>query len=171
MFYTLLLILAGFSLLLYNYYILRSEKSQLSKEISELKNKYNTLKEDTIAEYEGFFTAWCITHEKEIRKDALARSRRVMRGQATEHLAPHMINGLNPKDYRFMGNPIDYVVFDGASAITDGEADQLNEIIFLEIKTGSSKKSKIERRIKKCIEEKKVSFRLVYPDKEPNNES
>ncbi|MBM08056.1 MAG: Holliday junction resolvase [Magnetovibrio sp.] len=171
MFYTLLLVLTGVSLLSYNYYILRREKSQLNEKLNELKSKYNTLKEDTIAEYEAFFKAWCISKEKEIRKDALDRSRRVIRGQATEHLAPHLIGELNPKDYRFMGNPIDYMVFNGASDIADGEADELKEIIFLEIKTGNSKLSKIERRIKKCIEEKKVSFRLVYPDKEPEDES
>ena len=148
---------------IYSYINLIRKNSQLLRDLSSLKEKTRT-------EYETLFSAWCVSHEKEIRKDALDRSRSVMRGQATEHLAPHIISDSSPKDYRFMGNPIDYVVFDGLSAITDGKEKKLKQIIFKEIKTGKSRLTKVERAIKKCIEEKNIVFQTIYPDKESSNE-
>ena len=38
----------------------------------------------------------------------------------------------NPKDARFLGTPIDFLVFDGISE------DDVREVVFLEIKTGGS---------------------------------
>ena len=143
----------------YLYINLKRKNSQLLQELSLLKDNIKL-------EYETLFAAWCVSHEKEIRKDALDRSRSVMRGQATEHLAPHIVSDCSPKDYRFMGNPIDYVVFDGLSAITDGKEKNLKQIIFKEIKTGKSKLTKVERAIKRCIEEKNIVFQTINPDKE-----
>lgn len=110
--------------------------------------------------------------KKKAREDALKRSRSVMRGQATEHLAPYIMEGTNPKDCRFMGNPIDYVVFDGLSAVTDKTANEINEIKFIDIKTGKSSLNTAQRRIRDAIKEGKVSFQIVNPDKkEKENDS
>ena len=110
--------------------------------------------------------------KKKARQDALKRSRSVMRGQATEHLAPYMMDDTNPKDCRFMGNPVDYVVFDGLSAVTDKTAKEINEIKFVDIKTGKSNLSTAQRRIRDAINEGKVSFQVVNPDKkEKENDS
>jgi len=65
---------------------------------------------------------------REAREDAVARSTAVTRGQAFEHLAPFMDDfGYNPRDARFLGSPIDLVVFDGL-----GETD-VREIVFVEV--------------------------------------
>jgi predicted Holliday junction resolvase-like endonuclease len=107
--------------------------------------------------------------EKQSRQDALKRSRSVMRGQATEHLAPYMMDDTNPKDCRFMGNPVDYVVFDGLSAVTDKTAKEINQIKFVDIKTGKSTLNTAQRRIRDAINEGKVSFEIINPDKKDNN--
>lgn len=102
---------------------------------------------------------------KEARKDALDKSRAVIRGQATEHLAPYVMDGVNPKDCRFMGNPIDYVVFDGLSDVTDKVAKEVKEVIFVDVKTGKSNLTTVQRRIRDAIEDNRVSFQVVNPDK------
>ena len=92
--------------------------------------------------------------EREARKHAVARSTAVTRGQAFEHLAPFMQDfGYNPRDARFLGSPIDLVVFDGLS-----ESD-VREIVFLEVKTGQSRLSARERAVQKAVEEQRVTWR------------
>ena len=57
---------------------------------------------------------WKLGAEKEIRRDAVNRSRAVTVGKVTEHIAPYLPDfGYNPKDARFIGSPVDFVVFDG----------------------------------------------------------
>ena len=102
---------------------------------------------------------------KEARKDALDKSRAVIRGQATEHLAPYVMDGVNPKDCRFMGNPIDYIVFDGLSDVTDKVAKEVKEVIFVDVKTGKSNLTTVQRRIRDAIKNNRVSFQVVNPDK------
>lgn len=98
------------------------------------------------------------------RADALKKSRSVMRGQATEHLAPIMQSEWPYKDFRFMNNPIDYVIFAGASGVTDGTQDTIDEVVLLEIKTGKSSLSKVQRRIRDAIKKNKVAFVTYNPD-------
>ncbi len=101
--------------------------------------------------------------EKVVRADTLKRSRSVLRGQATEHLAPFMKEGLNSKDFRFMGSPIDYLVVNSGSAVLDGQADEV-EVILMEIKTGESKLNKLQRRIRDAVVDGRVSFQTYNPD-------
>ncbi len=104
------------------------------------------------------------------RKDALKRSRAVIRGQASEHLAPFVIEGTNPKDYRFMGNPVDYICFEGLSDLLDGETDEIKAIHFIDIKTGKSSLNKSQRRIRNAInsDEKNINFKIINLDEELN---
>jgi predicted Holliday junction resolvase-like endonuclease len=102
----------------------------------------------------------------EARKDSLKRSRSVIRGQASEHLAPYVIEGTNPKDYRFMGNPIDYICFDGLSDVLDGTQNELKSVRFVDIKTGKSNLNKSQRRIRDAISENKVTFEVINLDNE-----
>lgn len=103
-----------------------------------------------------FRLRWVVlpAREREARKRAVARSTAVTRGQAFEHLAPFMDDfGYNPRDARFLGSPIDLVVFDGLS-----ESD-VREIVFLEIKTGQSQLSARERAVQKAVDEQRVTWR------------
>tara|TARA_Y100000310_G_scaffold158679_1_gene158102 strand:+ start:3165 stop:3800 length:636 start_codon:yes stop_codon:yes gene_type:complete len=101
---------------------------------------------------------------KAAREDSLKRSRSVIRGQASEHLAPFVIPETNPKDYRFMGNPIDYVCFDGLSDVLDGQSDKIKSIRIIDIKTGKSSLNKSQRRIRNAITEGKVTFEIINLD-------
>lgn len=114
-----------------------------------------------------------LKHEKQLaeaisiaRKDSIKRSRSVLRGQATEHLAPYILKNTNPKDYRFLGNPIDYVCFEGLSDILDGTSDNIKSIHFIDIKTGKSTLNKTQRRIRDAIKDSRVQFSLINLDKE-----
>ncbi len=89
---------------------------------------------------------WKMENEAWIRQDAISRSHAVNVGKITEHLLPYMsVFPYNPKDVRFVGSPIDLIVFDG---IDEGE---LREILFLEVKTGSSSLSTRQRQIRDAI--------------------
>jgi predicted Holliday junction resolvase-like endonuclease len=57
---------------------------------------------------------------------------------------------------RFLGTPVDLIVFDGMSE------NDLREIVFLELKTGSSSLSKRERRVRDAVQEKRVSWELFH---------
>ncbi|MBR9704975.1 hypothetical protein GOV12_06180 [Candidatus Pacearchaeota archaeon] len=88
-----------------------------------------------------------------IRKDSVVRSRAVLSGQFSEQLAP-ILPGFkyNPSDCRFIGKPIDFIVFNG---LGDGE---LKDIVFLEVKTGESRLNNNQKEVKKKIEEGRVFF-------------
>jgi predicted Holliday junction resolvase-like endonuclease len=103
---------------------------------------------------------------KSAREDAIARSRSVLRGQASEHLAPFVMKTTNPKDYRFMGNPIDYICFEGLSDLLDGVSDKITSVHFIDIKTGKASLNKSQRRIRDAINESRVQFSVINLDKE-----
>ena len=97
---------------------------------------------------------WQMENEANIRADAIRRSSAVVSGKVTEHLAPYIgIFPYNPKDVRFLGAPVDLIVFDGMS-----EGD-LREIIFVEVKTNAASLSTRERRIRDVISAKQVAWR------------
>jgi len=89
----------------------------------------------------------------DLRKDAIEKSRQVLGGQFSEQLAPYLPDfKYNPSDCRFIGKPIDMIVFNGLS---DGN---LKDITFLEVKSGNSKINSNQKDLKKVIEDKKVRF-------------
>jgi len=97
-----------------------------------------------------------IRKEKEIRKEAIEKSRMVLEGKFKEQLAPLLPEfKYNPSDARFLGTPIDFVVFDGASE------NNIKKIVFLEIKSGESKLTEKEKQIKNLITDKKVEFKIL----------
>ncbi len=87
------------------------------------------------------------------RDDAVKRSRSVVGGQVAEQVAPYLPEfPCDPGDARFVGKPVDFVCFSGASA---GEID---EIVFVEVKTGVSALSKIEKSLRDAIVAGKVRW-------------
>ena len=91
------------------------------------------------------------------RKDALKRSRAVLGGQAAEQVAPFLPGfPCNPADARFIGKPIDFIAFPGAA---DGAP--IEEVLFIEVKTGSSQLSSREREIQRAVESGRVRY-VVY---------
>ncbi|HHN81270.1 MAG TPA: hypothetical protein ENN11_01450 [Methanomicrobia archaeon] len=88
-----------------------------------------------------------------IRKDAAARSRAVIGGQVGEQLAPYFPDfGHNPNEVRFIGKPIDFIVFEGM------DGDGIKEIVFVEVKSGNARLSTRERDVRDTIKEKRVRW-------------
>ena len=88
-----------------------------------------------------------------IRQDAIQKSQAVTRGKITEQLIPYLPDfPFDPKDARFIGSPIDFVVFDGLS---DGE---VKSVVFVEVKTGKSGLSARERDVRDAIQSRKVDW-------------
>src|SRR6266540_3693231 len=93
------------------------------------------------------------------RRDSLARSRNVVSGKVQEHLVPffpEFLGMFNPRDARFLGSPIDFVVFDGLD-----RGEECREVVLVEVKTGKSPLSKRERQVRDAVEAGRVSYRLI----------
>jgi len=97
---------------------------------------------------------WKIENEVLIRQDAINRSRAVIIGKVTEHLIPFLTTfPYNPKDVRFVGSPVDLIVFDGL------DEGLLRQIILIEVKTGTSTLTTRQRQIRDIITSGKVIWR------------
>ncbi len=96
------------------------------------------------------------------RRDAVRRSRSVLAGKAGEQLtplAPQFFERFDPSEARFLGAPVDYVVFDG---LGEGE---LREVVLVEVKTGSGKLNRNERQVARAIGDGRVRFELLRLDR------
>ena len=99
------------------------------------------------------FVVWRAKHAGAIRADAVARSLAVTVGKVSEQLVPYLPGfGYNPKDARFLGSPVDLVVFDGL------DAGALERVVFLEVKTGAAALSTRERQIRDAVREGRVGW-------------
>ncbi|MBO6101432.1 MAG: Holliday junction resolvase, partial [Spirochaetaceae bacterium] len=84
---------------------------------------------------------------EEARIDAVRRSRSVLNGQLVEQVAPFLPGfPCNPADCRFIGKPLDFIAFAGLE-----EHDNVDEILFIEVKTNSSQLSQRERSLKEAV--------------------
>ena len=104
------------------------------------------------------FRTWKLDEEKKIRQDAVKKSEAITRGKVTEHLIPYFPDfKYNPKDARFLGTPVDFIVFDGLS---EGE---MNKVVFIEVKSGKNcTLSRREQLVKECIDRGKVSYEIIH---------
>ncbi|HNT74645.1 MAG TPA: Holliday junction resolvase-like protein [Anaerolineae bacterium] len=98
------------------------------------------------------------------RRDTADQSRAVLKGKMAEQIAP-LLPGFKywPADARFLGDPVDYVVFNGYSALTDGAGggEEL-EVVILDIKRGArTTLSPGQRAIARAVEQGRVRFEVV----------
>ncbi len=102
------------------------------------------------------------------RRQSAEQSRAVLKGKLAEQMAP-LLPGFTywPADARFLGDPVDYIVFNGYSKVKDGgEVEEDVEVVILDIKQGKSMLTNGQRQIAKAIEAGRVRFEVVrvYPD-------
>lgn len=91
--------------------------------------------------------------EKGFRKDAVKRSRNTLIGKLWETVAPYLPKfKYNPSDMRFIGSPIDYIIFKGMSK------KQIDSVVFLEIKSGDSKLTEQEENLKRAVRAGRVKW-------------
>jgi predicted Holliday junction resolvase-like endonuclease len=96
---------------------------------------------------------WKARYTRHIRRDAVLRSQATISGLVHEQLLPFLPEfPFNPKDARFLGTPVDLVVFDGL------DAGQIRGIVFLEVKTGGATLSARERQVRDAIRAGNVSW-------------
>ena len=89
-----------------------------------------------------------------IVRDRIKRSRAVLGGQFSEQLAPFLPDfSYNPNECRFIGKPIDFLVFKGM------DEGRIDEVVLVEVKSGKAKNlSKIERQLRDAVNEGRVSW-------------
>lgn len=97
---------------------------------------------------------WKARYTRAVRLDAVRRSQAVTVGRVFEQLVPYLPEfPFNPKDARFLGSPVDFVVFDG---LDDG---QVRRIVFVEVKTAAADLSTRERRVREAVSAGRVEWR------------
>src|SRR6059036_3734586 len=100
-----------------------------------------------------YFQVWRLRYSARIRENAVQRSLAVTAGKVHEQLVPYLPEfGFNPKDARFLGSPVDLVVFDG---LADGA---VKRVVFLEVKTGGAPLTTRERQVRDVIEAREVAW-------------
>jgi predicted Holliday junction resolvase-like endonuclease len=100
-----------------------------------------------------YFLVWRLRYSAKIRENAVQRSLAVTAGKVHEQLVPYLPEfGFNPKDARFLGSPVDLVVFDG---LAEG---QVRRVVFLEVKTGGAPLTARERQVRQVIEARDVAW-------------
>ncbi len=104
---------------------------------------------------------WKIECTNAIRKDSVNRSRSTLKGRISEQMAPLLPEfPYSPADARFIGNPIDFVVFDGYTKVKDENGDSIS-IVLVEVKKGKGKLTREELLIKRAVEEGRVSWKTI----------
>jgi len=88
------------------------------------------------------------------RKDAIKRSNAVILGAVYEKVLPFMPEfPYSPKDMVFIGKGFDYLVLDG---LAEGN---LRKIVFLEVKSGTSRLNANEKMIASVVNDKAIEFK------------
>lgn len=104
---------------------------------------------------------WEIEIDK-ARKAAIIQSRAVLGGKFVEQLAPYLPEfKYDPTEARFIGSPIDLIVFPG---LATGDP---KEIVIIEVKSGKSAHLTPEqRKIRQLIEDGMVRWELIHQSTE-----
>ena len=98
---------------------------------------------------------------------AISQSRAVLGGKFTEQMAPYLPQfNYDPTEARFIGSPIDFIVFPG---LAQGEP---KEIIIMEVKSGKTGQlTGAQRKIRQLIEDGMVRWELLQkPPEEEEKE-
>ena len=98
---------------------------------------------------------------KEAQKRSNNMQRNVLKGQIGEQFTPFITDfPYNPSDCRFMGEPIDYVIFQNLHECADGNVPIEDvHLIIAEVKTGNARLNQRQKIIKQVIENGQVSFK------------
>jgi predicted Holliday junction resolvase-like endonuclease len=87
------------------------------------------------------------------RDDAVKRSRAILGGLAAEQLAPYLPGfPFDLTELRFIGKPVDFIAFVGASK------GKIDEIAFVEVKSGNASLSPVERSLRDAVKDGRVRW-------------
>jgi len=98
------------------------------------------------------------TEIEQARKSAIEQSRAVLGGRFTEQMVPFFPDfKYDPTEVRFIGSPIDMIVFPG---LAGGDPQ---EIVILEVKTGKNPQlTPAQKKIRQLIEEGMVRWDEIH---------
>lgn len=103
----------------------------------------------------ALFLWWKSRYTRAVRRDTLRRSLAVVTGKVSEQLVPFWPDfPFTARDARFLGSPVDFLVFDGLS---EGDG-AIRRVVFVEVKTGEARLSPRERGIREAIERGAVEW-------------
>lgn len=137
----LLLLVVALILVLKNNVKLVVQNSKYGDHLKELQEEVINLQDD-------------LGEEREKNRSLLSqkKSSETRLGQISEHLVPFLENCTHdPKSMHFLGNPIDYIVFDFDEP----------KIVFLEVKSGNSKPSKRQKLVKNIIKSGRIFYEEI----------
>jgi predicted Holliday junction resolvase-like endonuclease len=122
-----------------------------------VKTQITFIEEKSRAELE----TWKLEAAGEIRKDSVNRSRSTLKGRIAEQMAPVLPDFFfNPADARFIGSPVDYIIFDGLTRVADDKEDEI-QIVFMDVKKGSGTLTRTQRLIRQAVEKKSVAWKTM----------
>lgn len=102
--------------------------------------------------------------ERQVSQKAIGKSRAVLKGKIGEQMAPILPEfRYNPADARFIGSPIDYIIFDGYSEAMDGRG-QIRRIVLMDVKTGNARLSPIEKKVKDAVDARAIVWETLELD-------
>jgi predicted Holliday junction resolvase-like endonuclease len=100
-----------------------------------------------------YFQIWRSRYLKKIRQDSVKQSQAVISGKVYEQLLPYLPGfPFSPKDVRFLGSPVDLVVFEGL------DRGALERVVFVEVKTGQATLSLRERQLRDAVRAGRVEW-------------
>ncbi|WPO67703.1 Holliday junction resolvase-like protein [Acinetobacter haemolyticus] len=121
------------------------------------------------AEYEKYIAELELEHKQALldaQKRSVNTSRAVLKGKMAEQFAPILPEfRYLPSDAKFLGDPVDYVIFDGYTDFRDGDGEAEDiEVILLDIKSGGARLSKGQQAIAQAVQEGRVRFETLRID-------
>ena len=120
-----------------------------------------------IAEYEQKIQALMLAQQQETQqaiKKSLNTSRATIKGRIAEQFAPMLPEfEYLPSDAKFLGDPVDYVIFDGYTEWRDGNlAAEAIEVVLMDIKSGGARLSKGQLAIEQAVKQGRVRFETLH---------
>lgn len=125
--------------------------------------------EKTKAEYETLILELKEQHRLELNaatSRSVSSSRAVLKGKIAEQFAPIFPQfDYLPSDSKFLGDPIDYVVFKGYSEFREGlVSENAIEIILIDIKSGNARLTKGQQAIARAVKKGRIRFETIHVD-------
>jgi predicted Holliday junction resolvase-like endonuclease len=149
----------GLVVLAFRYASLAGGTESRAREIFE-EWRVNTLEREAASRAEILNREWVTGREKTSSAEAVKQSGATIRGNVTQHLLPYFPDfPWSPRDTRFIGTPVDLIIFSGLS-----DEKELDGIIFVEVKSGKTGAlSESQKKVRRYLENGgRVTFSRIH---------
>jgi len=111
------------------------------------------------AQARGRFESWRATDIRRIRRDAVDTERSTLKDRVGGELAQQMEPfPFVPADTRFIGNPVQFVVFDGHTEVKDRSAETLRGVVFVSVNDDASAGNADRELVEECVAGGRLSW-------------